>query len=441
MDDTRFLTNLRHFWDEIARGGSATPGDLDPELTALIRRLHATRDVPPPDPIYARRLREGLMHATTLPLPRIDTLSGPVSNGLAAPPAKRPILPLLPAAPPRWAPAQLVTGLLALMVLIGSVVAFSGRWGPQEDAPAILSAISGTPAAPESAAGSGVEFVWQLSKVPDRHFIELGRPAIDPEGNLWVPDAAFDQYQIIAPDGTYIETWGASGNGEGEFDFSCSTIPYGSIAFDGTGAFYVLDSGNDRIQKFGPDRTFLTSWGSDGAGDDQFTCPAVIVVDRQGRVYVSDREADKVVVFDGEGNWLDTWPTPPGPSGLAVDGDGNIWVVGYENESVSKFSPDGELLVTWEESAERDFIGPGFVAIDDQGRVFVSEHDGARVQVFAPDGTLLGAWGEYGTGEGEFMEPRGIALDGQGGAYVTEWAGNRVQKFQLLPPLVGPLTP
>jgi DNA-binding beta-propeller fold protein YncE len=334
-----------------------------------------------------------------------------------------------------------VTALLVLMVLIGSVVAFSGRWGPQEDAPAILSAISGTPAAPERATGPGVKFVWQISKAPGQHFIELGRPAIDPEGNLWVPDAAFDQYQIFAPDGTYLESWGASGSGEGEFDFSCSDIPYGSIAFDASGAFYVLDSGNDRIQKFGPDRTFLTSWGSDGSAEDQFTCPAVIAVDQQGRVYVSDREADKVVVFDGEGTWLDTWPTPPGPSGLAVDGDGNIWVVGYENESVSKFSQDGELLVTWEESAERAFIGPGFVAIDAQGRVFVSEHDGARVQVFTPNGALLGSWGEYGAGEGEFMEPRGIALDGQGGAYVTEWAGNRVQKFQLLPPLVGPLTP
>lgn len=441
MDDSRFPTELRRYWDDIARGGPATPGDLDPELTALIRRLHAARDVPPPDPIYARRLREGLMHAATLPLPRTNSLNGPGGNGLTVPPAGRPRLMLVPAAPPyRW-PASLATALLVLLALIGGVFVFGpGKQRPQ-DAPAILSAISATPATPESAAGPGVEVVWQLSKMPDQHFIELGRPAIDPEGNLWVPDAFFDQYQIIAPDGTYLETWGASGSGEGEFDFACSSIPYGSIAFDATGAFYVLDSGNDRIQKFGPDRTFITSWGSDGSGEDQFTCPAVIAVDQQGRVYVSDREADKVVVFDGEGNWLETWPTPPGPSGMAVDGDGNIWIVAYEDETVSKFSPDGERLVTWGNSADREFNGPGFVAIDDQGRVFVSEHDGNRIQVFAPDGALLGAWGGYGVKPGQFMEPRGIALDGQGGAYVTEWMGNRVQKFQLLPPLVGPLTP
>jgi hypothetical protein len=433
---------LRRFWDEIARGKPANPGALDPDITATIRRLYALRDVPPPDLMFANRLEESLMHAAANRLPLANPRHPLDLNGLSAPILS--LEPLLsePFPARRWAPANLVTALFVLIALIGALFVFGpGRRGQQEVSPVFLPAISGTPATPESMTKLVVEFEWMLYKVPERHFIELGRPTVDPEGNLWVPDAAFDQYHIIAPDGTFIESWGASGSGEGQFDFSCEDLPYGSIAFDDTGTFYVLDSGNHRIQKFSPDRTFITSWGSEGSADDQFTCPAVIVVDQQGRVFVSDRGANKIVVFDGDGNWIDTWPTPPAASGLAVDQDGNLWVVSYEAGTLTEFSPEGEPVVTWDRSPSGEWLfnGPSYVAIDELGRIFVSEHDGNRIQIFAPDGTLLGAWGELGAKPGQFNEPRGIALDREGGVYVTEWAGNRVQKFRLVPPL-GPPT-
>jgi hypothetical protein len=81
MEYTRFRSELRRFWDEIARGELARPGDLNPELAETIRWLHALDDVPPPDPIYATRLREGLMNAITLSLPRVGPLAGPSRNG------------------------------------------------------------------------------------------------------------------------------------------------------------------------------------------------------------------------------------------------------------------------------------------------------------------------------------------------------------------------
>jgi DNA-binding beta-propeller fold protein YncE len=250
-----------------------------------------------------------------------------------------------------------------------------------------------------------------------------------------VPDASSHQFFIFAQDGTFLETWGSRGSGEGEFDLNCDTYPHGGVVFDASGAFYVLDAGNARVQKFGRERDFLTSWGNQGDADDQFVCPSGIAVDRQGRVYVSDRSQDKIVVFDGAGAWLATWPTPRTPSGMAVDGDGNIWVANFENSSMVKFSADGDRLATWNETGGWPINGPVHVAIDALDRVFVTEHDRDQVQVFAPDGTLLGAWGEYGEAPGELREPRGIALDGDGGVYVTEWLGGRVQKFRLLPPL------
>jgi hypothetical protein len=151
MSDVRFLAALRRYWDEIARGEPATPHDLDPDLAVLIRRLHTLPDVPPPDPTFARRLRESLMHATTTPLPLTDPRTSLGRNGQSAPPVRRPILSAVPVSPIRWAPAHLVTALLVILVLIGSVLAIGpGRPGPREDIPAFLPAVSGTPAVPQS---------------------------------------------------------------------------------------------------------------------------------------------------------------------------------------------------------------------------------------------------------------------------------------------------
>jgi hypothetical protein len=150
MDDVRFQTELRRVWDEIARGEPATSGELDPQLVETIQRLHTLGDVPPPDPIYTRRLQESLMHTTAMPLPLADPLAQPDRNGQWPPTARPAIRPPLPQVQGRSAVIQLATAALLLLTLVGSLLAFgSGRLG-QRDTPAFLPAIGGTPAAPET---------------------------------------------------------------------------------------------------------------------------------------------------------------------------------------------------------------------------------------------------------------------------------------------------
>ena len=136
-----------------------------------------------------------------------------------------------------------------------------------------------------------VEFLWETSGGPDT---PLGNPShlnVAPDGNIWVADGDNDRFQIFAPDGTFLEVWGTSGSGEGELDFTTvgwGGYPQAAIAFAPDGTFYVTDTGNHRIQKFGPDRHFLTAWGSKGQEPGQFDTPIDLVVDAQGRVYVLD---------------------------------------------------------------------------------------------------------------------------------------------------------
>jgi hypothetical protein len=150
MEDARFQAELRRVWDEIARGEPATSGNLDPELVDTIQRLHTLGDVPPPDSIYARRLRENLMHTTAIPLPLADPLARPGLNGQLPPAARTAIRPPLPQVQGRWAVAQLATAALLLLMLVGSLLAFGpGRLG-QRDTPAFIPAIGGTQATPET---------------------------------------------------------------------------------------------------------------------------------------------------------------------------------------------------------------------------------------------------------------------------------------------------
>jgi hypothetical protein len=62
---------------------------------------------------------------------------------------KHPILSALPVSPVRWSPAQLATALLVLLVVVNSFLVFGpGRPRPEHHAPAIIPAVSGTPATP-----------------------------------------------------------------------------------------------------------------------------------------------------------------------------------------------------------------------------------------------------------------------------------------------------
>jgi DNA-binding beta-propeller fold protein YncE len=69
------------------------------------------------------------------------------------------------------------------------------------------------------------------------------------------------------------------------------------VAVDSMGYVYVVDSGNNRIQKFTPDGNFITTWGAVGKEDGQFQEPDGIAIDSSGDVYVSDRFNGRIQKF------------------------------------------------------------------------------------------------------------------------------------------------
>jgi DNA-binding beta-propeller fold protein YncE len=116
--------------------------------------------------------------------------------------------------------------------------------------------------------------------------------AVDSSDNVYVADTGNDRIQVFDTSGTFLRKWGATGSGDGQF-----SAPQ-AVAIDGAGTVYVADTGNNRIEKFSSAGTFIESCGSAGTGDGQFTSPEGVATDPAGSVYyVTDTLDDRVEKF------------------------------------------------------------------------------------------------------------------------------------------------
>lgn len=300
--------------------------------------------------------------------------------------------------------------------------------------PASLRAPSGTPSIDLSAAS--VEFELEIEGDP-HPLLAIRGLAVDPQGNLYVVDCDGNRIQKFDGQGNFLTTLGSEGTEDGQFSLWIDTDwPGGGVASDAQGNVYVVDAGNSRIQVFDSDGEFLAKWGELGMGDGQFFMPVGVAVGPQGDVYVTDVTRRDVQRFGSEGQFLAKWSVPDIMEywevvAPAVDARGNVYVPVPEAKEIHKFDSEGKLLARIGEAGTGDgqFGLPVAVATDSQGNVYVADESLHRVQVFDPEGNFLRSWGTMGTDQGEFRAPSGLAVAGDGSVYVAD-GNSRVQKFR-----------
>jgi DNA-binding beta-propeller fold protein YncE len=146
---------------------------------------------------------------------------------------------------------------------------------------------------------------------------------VDPQGNIWVVDAAGNVVRKMNRDGRELMTLGARGSaGTTPYKFNLPT----DVAFAPTGELYISDGyGGAHVVKFSRDGRYILDWGTRGKGPGQFGLPHNLVADAEGRVYVTDRDNQRVEVFDSSGKFLTEWSGTGGVSALALTKDGLIW--------------------------------------------------------------------------------------------------------------------
>lgn len=148
---------------------------------------------------------------------------------------------------------------------------------------------------------------------------------------------------------------------------------------------FIADNENRRILKLNSLWQPELSFGNYDWGEGGLTDPASIYVARDDRVYVSDRQAGWISVYDYFGTFLQH--TGEGilkrPAGLCQDQLGRIWVADGERQQVLAFSRSGRLLLQWGSGGSKlgALQNPADVAIH-QNRLYIADRDNHRIQVF-----------------------------------------------------------
>ena len=165
---------------------------------------------------------------------------------------------------------------------------------------------------------------------------------VDKEGNVWVTDGDGKDgkgHQVFkfSPDGRVLMTLGkagVAGDGPETFNRPSDVIvaPNGDIfVADGHGG----DS-NARIVKFSKDGKFIKSWGKKGIVLGEFDTPHGLAFDSKGRLFVADRNNNRIQIFDQEGSFIEQWTQFSRPSGIFIDVKDNIYVADSESNSVRR---------------------------------------------------------------------------------------------------------
>ena len=226
---------------------------------------------------------------------------------------------------------------------------------------------------------------------------------VDSEGNVWVTDAATTPAVAMAakggvkaghqvfkfsPEGRVLMTFGEAGvAGSDEKHFRSPS----SVAVAQNGDIFIADghelNGNNRMMKYSKDGRFLMQWGKTGYGPGEFRTLHGIAIDLQGRIYVADRNNNRIQLFDQEGKHLSTWTQFGTPSGIAFDDKGQIYVADSESDGVNNPGWEQGIRIG---DARTGFVtafildqggdprtqtgsGPEFVAVDKNGNVFGGE--------------------------------------------------------------------
>ena len=173
---------------------------------------------------------------------------------------------------------------------------------------------------------------------------------------------------------------------------------------------YVTDAGNNRVEKFFINGTFVLKWGSQGTFNGAFFRPmAVAVGNKRFSSEIQPEESRSLI---------------PMVSSLR---NGELWAPWSNNfliylelpclKQPNLTPPTGQILKQIEEGKATMIAprisNPLFTQANQNGNssiVFVTDSDNNRIQEFFPNGTFIRKFGTLGQLDGQFNRPNAITI-------------------------------
>ena len=224
-----------------------------------------------------------------------------------------------------------------------------------------------------------------------------------------------------------------------------------AVAADTKGNIYVTSSSNNKLLIFDRNGEYLNTI----SGLQQ---PIGVAVDSYGKIYIGNADSHNVCVYDSDLTFLYKLGSGDGEvsnaTSIAVDSTGRIYAADSDNDVVKIYNPDGSYSSSFGGESndvptpDGYFTTPSAVAIDEKSQEIIvtdlqlissvyGPFAGARVQVFDMDGNFKRSFGEYGTEEGMISRPFGIEVDAEHRIYISDARKQAVQVFDSIGTYLG----
>src|SRR5690606_5101098 len=213
---------------------------------------------------------------------------------------------------------------------------------------------------------------------------------VDRDGNIWVTDLVGNVVLKLDGDGKVVMELGVRGEAGG-WDEAAGEHKFhqpNETALDSAGNLYVVQghlAAEPRVLKFSPEGRFMRQWGARGSGPGEFAAAHSIKIDEQDRLYIADRENQRIQIFDTEGQFLDEWTYNAMVCSLYLHEDGSLYMTsGFDGEVAKVNMSDGSLIgALGSPGRETGQFGEAhFLAVDGAENIFVADVVNRRVQVY-----------------------------------------------------------
>ncbi|MCU1337457.1 MAG: hypothetical protein JWO19_3038 [Bryobacterales bacterium] len=215
---------------------------------------------------------------------------------------------------------------------------------------------------------------------------------IDKDGNIWATDVGAHTVMKLSPQGQVLLTLGEKGQAGAWDDAMHRFNEPNDIVIAPNGDLFITQGhtpgagkGDPRVLKFDKNGKFIKSWGGKGTEPGKFDVAHGIAIDAKGLLWVTDRENQRIQIFDQDGKYIREIKYAGLPCSLDI-GKQYIYMVNGFAGQVLRMDLDGKVLAAVGKPGAAGTVGEfgeaHFIAVSPKGEIYVADSVNRAVQKF-----------------------------------------------------------
>ncbi len=211
------------------------------------------------------------------------------------------------------------------------------------------------------------------------------------------------------------------------------------------GSLVIANQSDDRIAIAQPDmEKALLVFSKSGDDAGELNDPLGLVVSVNQKIYVTDRDNDRISVFNSQGLFLQHFgfhgeggSDLSKPTHIALDADENIYVLeAKERNRVSIFSANGQILKQLDSKAMGEQLGHSIdfsaMTADLNGLLYLADDNKKIILIYDwRKEELLSRFGSLGQSRGQYRDISLLSVNNQGQLAVLDKVNKKIEIYQL----------